>query len=167
MVESGYRQLIVLRHAKTEQDASSDRARKLTSRGRNDAQSAGRWLRDHDLEPDVVLTSPAARARATAEIVAGELSRVPPVVVVDELYGASSTDALDVVATVEDDPQKIAIVGHNPTMAELAYRLQREPAEARGQHLPTAGIAVLQMPGDWAGVSTGSAELVHWHVPRG
>src|SRR6476661_490517 len=77
MVETAYRELIIMRHAKTEQSAGSDRARKLTSRGRADARAGGRWLRDNGFAPGLVLTSPAARALATAEIAAAQLASPP------------------------------------------------------------------------------------------
>jgi phosphohistidine phosphatase len=172
MTETGYRQLIVLRHAKTEQEAASDRARKLTERGRRDARAAGQWLREQALSPDVILTSPAARAVETAELVAAELTSpehaaAPAVTTVEDLYGADVGDVVDIVATLEADPRRVLVVGHNPTMAQLAYDLQREPSQPWAGHLPTAGIAVLAVQDGWPGLATGSAELVHWYVPRG
>jgi phosphohistidine phosphatase len=167
MVDTGYRQFIVLRHAKTEQVANSDRARVLTSRGRRDARAAGRWLREHDISPEVVLTSPAARARATADLVSAELATPADVRVVEDLYGGSVGDLLEVVATLGDDTRRVAVVGHNPTMAELAHDLQKAPDAHWAQHLPTAGIAVLAVPGDWVDLAPQTAELTHWHVPRG
>jgi phosphohistidine phosphatase len=167
MVDTGYRHRIVLRHAKTEQVANSDRARVLTPRGRRDARAAGRWLREHDVVPEVVLTSPAARARATAELVSEELATAAEVRVIEDLYGGSVDDLLEVVATLDEETRVVAVVGHNPTMAELAHDLQKAPDAHWAQHLPTAGIAVLAVPGGWADLTPHSAELTHWHVPRG
>lgn len=167
MVESGYRQLIIMRHAKTEQSASSDRARDLTSRGRGDAHSAGRWLRENACVPDLILVSPVARAVATADLLCGELTHRPEVRRVDDLYGAGPGDVVELVAATDPTIASVLVVGHNPTMAELAHRLQREPAESGTPHLPTAGLVVLWAPGDWADLTMGSAELAHQHVPRG
>lgn len=167
MVETGYRHLIVLRHAKTEQSASGDRARELTSRGRTDARSAGRWLRENDIQPDIVLVSPAARARETAELVTSELSPPPEVRVVEELYDASVGEALDVVAAVDGAPRAVLLVGHNPAMAELVHALQRDPAGPSPQHLPTSGVAVLEVTAEWPRLAEGTAQLTQWHVPRG
>jgi phosphohistidine phosphatase len=166
MVDTGYRHLIVVRHAKTEQVANSDRARVLTPRGRTDARAAGRWLRDHDLSPEVVLTSPAARALVTAELVSEQLAPAPEVRVVEDLYGGSVDEVLEVVATLEGDTRLAAVVGHNPTMADLAHDLQKSPDAHWAEHLSTAGIAVLAVPGGWADLTPRSAELTHWHVPR-
>jgi phosphohistidine phosphatase len=167
MIELAYRQLIVMRHAKTEQSAGSDRARKLTSRGRADALEGGRWLQANGFAPQLVLTSPAARALATAEVVAAELASRPAIRTDDDLYGASSTETVEILAGTDEDVRSVLVVGHNPTMEELSYRLQQDPADPFAPHLPTAGLVVLELPADWAALSLGSAELTHWHVPRG
>ena len=86
--------MIVMRHAKTEQSAGSDRSRKLTSRGRADARAGGRWLRDNGFAPEVALVSPAARALSTAEIVSAELPTGPELRTVRELYGASVSETV-------------------------------------------------------------------------
>lgn len=167
MATSGYRQLIVMRHAKTEQGAMSDRARALTSRGRADASAAGDWLVANGLSPDLALTSPAARAHATTDLVCAELATGPDVKVVPDLYGASAAEIVETVAGVDAAVRCVLVVGHNPSMAELAQQLQRDPADPWAPHLPTAGIVVLEVPGEWADLAMGTAELTHWHVPRG
>ena len=166
MAATGYRQLIIMRHAKTEQSAGSDRARKLTSRGRADARAGGRWLGDNGLTPTLILTSPASRALATADIVAAELTGGPETRTVEDLYGASPAEAIEILASTDDGAASVLVVGHNPTMEELAYLLQREAGEPWAPHLATAGLAVLDVPGEWADLAPGSADLTHWHVPR-
>ena len=59
------RRLVVIRHAKAEPVASSDHARRLTDRGRQDAAEAGRWARAAGFLPDHALVSTAARAHET------------------------------------------------------------------------------------------------------
>ena len=166
MVRTGYRQLIVMRHAKTEQVASSDRVRQLTARGQRDARAAGRWLRDHDLVPDVVLTSPAVRARQTTEQLGSTLGMDPQVVEVADLYGASPGEVVEIVGEHGGTATTVLVVGHNPTMEDLAHSLQRDPEGSWAPHLPTAGIAVLRVSGDWTELAEGTADLTDWQVPR-
>ncbi len=167
MVETGTRRLIVMRHAKTAQEASSDRARELTSRGRADAKSAGRWMREEGIEPDLVLVSSAARARATADLVVAELAEAPEVRVVEELYSASAEEVLEIVTGVESTRRAVLVVGHNPTMEEVAQLLPDQEAPEAAAHLPTAGVVVLAVTEDWHRLRAGSAELVSVHVARG
>ena len=66
--------LLVLRHAKSswKEDSLPDRERPLNKRGQEDAPKMGALLRKQDLLPDLVLSSPALRARSTAELVIEE-----------------------------------------------------------------------------------------------
>ncbi len=161
--------LIIMRHAKTEQSAGSDRARKLTSRGRADARAGGRWLprqaassrcwssRHRPHEPGLRLTSSLLSSTDTPEIRS-----------IDDLYGASASEVVEIVGV--DRPgggAVVLVVGHNPTMEDLAYRLQVNPTDPWAPHLPTAGLVVLRLPGEWAELAVGTAELLQSHVPRG
>ena len=58
------RRLMLLRHAKTENDAPSgqDQDRRLDDRGRLDAAAIGGWIGRHPPLPDAVLVSTAVRA---------------------------------------------------------------------------------------------------------
>lgn len=156
-----------MRHAKTQQGGSSDSARELTSRGRRDARAAGSWLRRQGIDPDLVLTSSAVRARATTDLVVDELDVAPEVRIVDELYQASPEEALEIVAGVDDVEERVLLVGHNPTMEELAHLLPGRPGDLDEAHLPTAGLVVLAVADPWHRLSAGSAELVSRHVARG
>lgn len=167
MVDTGYRVIVVMRHAKTEVSASSDRARRLTGRGRRDAHAAGAWLARLGIRPGLLLVSPAARTLATADIVvaAMEQEQPPTVRVVDELYGADVEDILRVVRVDGPGHECLMVIGHNPTMAELAHALQREPATRFAPHLPTAGVVVLQTTLEWPEVAGFDADVVDVFVP--
>lgn len=67
--------MYLVRHgdAVPEEDAGSDRDRWLSPRGREAARVLGRLLREHAVEPDVILTSPLPRAVQTAELLAASL----------------------------------------------------------------------------------------------
>ena len=52
-------------------------------------------------------------------------------------------------------------IGHNPAAAQLAYDLTGEEL-----HFPTAAIAVIGLPGPWAGLAPDQGDLIaHW-TPR-
>jgi phosphohistidine phosphatase len=157
------KRLIVIRHAKTEQLAANDHARGLTDRGRRDAQALGRWLADASIYPDVVLVSSATRAQQTAEIVAGALDPVPQVLSLDELYGASPPDVIELCAQVPASAKCAAVVGHNPTMVMLASLLLSDDAII--SHFPTSAAAVIDLPGPWDGLSEDSGTLAELHTP--
>src|ERR1700722_14012198 len=121
------RRLMLLRHAKTENDAPSgrDQDRGPDNRGRHDAAEIGGWIGEHPPFPDAVLVSPAIRAHQTWEIAweaMKELVPEPEVELIAELYGA---DPAQLLQTIRDasvaDPKTLLRVGHNPG------RKQRRP----------------------------------------
>src|SRR3982750_3765871 len=106
------RTLVVVRHAKAEWgDAELDIDRPLAARGRRDAPEIGRWLRDHVDRIDLLLCSPAVRAREPAALAVAELPAAPPVTVSDVLYGAAPGTLLHVVTHLSDDAATVALVG--------------------------------------------------------
>jgi phosphohistidine phosphatase len=166
------RRLMLLRHAKTENDAPSgrDEDRRLDDRGRHDAAGIGAWIRRNPPFPSHVLVSPAVRALQTWEIAweaMKELVPAPQVELMPELYGADISQLLDIIRNASvTDPKRLMIVGHNPGMHELAIALagQGDPAGrgALAENLPTAGLAIFDFDiDDWTdiGLRRGRLEL--------
>src|SRR5687768_6134569 len=105
------RRLLLLRHAKTENDAPSgrDQDRRLDNRGRADAAEIGGWIGRHPPFPDSVLVSPAVRATQSWEIAWAAMNGLvpqPQVEFLPELYGADPVQLLEAVhAAAADDPK--------------------------------------------------------------
>jgi phosphohistidine phosphatase len=122
----------------------------------------GRWLAAHDLEPDVILCSSAVRAHATAEHVAAETGADAPTVR-GPLYGGDVEDYVAELARLGDDARVALIVGHGPTVSMLVAELVD-----RDEDMPTAAVAVIELPIDrWADVTGGAdGRLVAVWRPR-
>jgi phosphohistidine phosphatase len=119
-------QIYVVRHGLAEErgDAWPDDAKRpLTDEGMARMRKSMRGLSRLGLSLDVVLTSPLVRAKQTAEIVAGGVSPRPSIVTVDSLSPDGGFAAI--VADLEKHARKtrIALVGHEPGIGELAARL--------------------------------------------
>src|SRR3954465_1053838 len=123
------RRLMLLRHSKTEAAAPSgrDQDRRLDDRGRSDAAEIGGWIGRHPPFPELVLVSPAVRARRTWDLAWAAMKDgvpAPEVEMLDELYGAEPTKLLRIVRmAASSDPKQLMLVGHNPGMHELALML--------------------------------------------
>lgn len=162
------RTLVLMRHAKSDYpDGVGDHERPLAPRGEREAGLAGDWLRANVAAIDAVLCSSAVRTRQTLARTAVEA----PASFLDRLYGASPGDVIDEINKVDDDVATLLVVGHEPTTSHLALGLagpgsDRGAAEQMALKYPTSAIAVLQVPGPWAGLQINSAELVSFHVPR-
>src|SRR3954465_6743031 len=110
------RRLVLIRHAKAENTASSDSERTLAARGRRDARAVGRWLAAHDIEPGSVVISPARRTRETWELAMSELGSAPPTTIDPRVYENTTEDVLQVIQEAAADVTTLVIVGHNPSM---------------------------------------------------
>ncbi len=119
-------QLYLIRHGLAEErgDAWPDDAKRpLTDKGMSQMRKAAHGLARLGVSVDVVLSSPLVRARQTAEIVASALEPRPSLLNVDSLATDGSYPA--VIADLEKHARKtrIALVGHEPALGELAARL--------------------------------------------
>jgi phosphohistidine phosphatase len=149
------RTLILFRHSKSDQSSSgADIDRPLNARGRSQAPEAGRWLAENVDEIDLVVVSPAHRARTTWELASAELGRQPETRIDDRLYGATVSDLLGVVRDLPEDARTVVMVGHNPGFEDLASLLTNESVE-----LPTSAIAVLTSDTGWASAGDSWASL--------
>jgi len=148
------RELILLRHAHA--DAAplegNDAERPLSARGRTEASQAAARLLALGLVPDLVLFSPAARTRETAEILRTALGL--PLLAFREagpLYLAAAPILRIQIATVEPQVHRLMIIGHNPGLSELADELN---PQQRSTVLVNAGYVHVSIGGaGWRGVA--------------
>jgi phosphohistidine phosphatase len=131
--------LLLVRHGKSSWDHQglADHDRPLNNRGLRDAPEMGRRLAERGVEPDVILSSTALRARTTAQLMAEALGFDADRVITDErLYAASASEVLGVIQELDDSVGCAMVVGHNPETASLAKQFSEEIAE-----MPTCAIA--------------------------
>ena len=107
--------LILWRHAEAE-DGAPDGTRELTGKGRRQAKAMAGWLEQRLPKGASVLASPARRCQQTAAAL-GKFETVPAIGV-----GGSARDVLD-AAGWPDAPGAVVVVGHQPTLGEVAARL--------------------------------------------
>ena len=160
------RRLILFRHAKSDWPDVPDRDRPLAKRGRRDAPVIGRWLHDHGYLPDTVICSAARRTRQTWELVARELGGSPSVTFEPRAYAANAMTLLYLVRELPAASRAAMLIGHNPGVAELATSLAQPPDHDDAPiRFPTAAVAILDVPGDWAGLSPSQARLRDYTTP--
>ncbi len=161
-----------MRHAKAEAFAPTDHERVLTDRGVADATAAGRWARENGVLPQRVLVSSAARTRETWDAFSEAAGCHAETVVDPGIYTAGTDAALEILRTVDDEVDRLMIVGHNPTMASLVLMLDDggadpEVFERLASGYPTSAMAVLEIDGSWADLDVAGARIRDVHVGRG
>ena len=164
------RRLHLLRHAKSswDDDALGDRDRPLAPRGRRAATRIARWAQEHEVRPQLVVTSSAVRAQETLHGVLPGLGE-PEVLIEVALYAASAETLLERVRALPDEAEEAMLVGHNPGLGELVVQLA-EPGELRvraSAKVPTGALATLEADiASWSELESGGARLVAFVVPR-
>jgi phosphohistidine phosphatase len=162
------KRLLLLRHAKavpaTELLADIDRP--LAERGERDACRIGERLRRQQLHPTLILTSPAARALRTAQLVAEAIDYARDAIALDRgLYLAEPAATVEIIAAQNDATKTLIVVGHNPGLTELAHRLL---PTFEVDDLPTCAVVGLDYvdAAGWRGIANASAELCYYDYPK-
>lgn len=156
--------VLLLRHGKSKRgpEYDTDFERPLAKRGKQDAERMGVFLAEQDLVPDLILSSPAERARDTAERCA-EAAGCPDVVRFEpSLYGGGEEAYLSLLWALEDTVSRVLFVAHNPDLEivveELGHRYVR---------LPTAALARIDADAErWEDLFKSPRRLVWVQVPR-
>lgn len=167
------RRLYLLRHSKTEpgEPGRPDRSRALTERGRDDAGRMGAYLERHALMPARVLLSPARRVQETWQYLTEAVRKAPAAATVDNIYDASASDIMAAIADTPADVPSLMIVGHNPTLHEVAVALiasgDIDTREALREGLPTSGLVAIDFAYDeWQKLHPQSGRLERFVTPR-
>ena len=130
------KELYIARHAKSSWDDATlkDIDRPLNERGKRDAPIMAEVLKKMGVTPELIVASPALRAKTTAkiylEVLGGKL------VEDRRIYEDSAITLLFVAQHYFDQADRVMIVGHNPSLSELATMLT-------GEHLfeiPTSAV---------------------------
>jgi phosphohistidine phosphatase len=160
------RYLTVVRHAKSswKESGSSDFDRGLNARGERDLLRIEELFAELPGAPDVLLASPAVRARQTvAGILAGCPGWAARVRYEARLYNASVHEVLEVVGDVSAAALHVMVVGHNPSLADVVSTLLPDGVGK----LPTLGVVCLESDAvTWDTLSLAAARLHAFTYPK-
>ena len=157
--------LYILRHAKSSWKDTSlrDHDRPLKKRGLRDAPRLGKLLQKKGMIPELIVSSTAVRALQTAEMVADNCGYDGEFIMTRRLYHASAEQHCAVGQETDEAITRLMLVGHNPGMEELVYRLSGEHVR-----MPTSALAEINLPIDsWQDLTLGvDGELVSLWWPK-
>lgn len=153
--------LLLLRHAKSswKEEDLADLDRPLNKRGERDAPRVGKLIQEAELNPDLVLCSPARRTRDTLQAMLLHWEDWPAVLYPQELYEATAETIRQVIDAHAEQAETLLVLGHNPGLEELLAELSGE-----FKRFPTAALAWLEFDAGWTHHS--KAELRGLWYPR-
>ncbi len=160
------KRLFLVRHAKSswKDPELEDFDRPLNKRGKRDAPVMGQKLQQRKTQIDLIISSPAKRAKNTAEFIAGKISYYPREILwLESVYTASSQTLFNLVHKIEDTFQNVMLVGHNPGLTSLAERLTGREID----NIPTCGIVAVDFEVDsWKHIKDMPGKLVFFDYPK-
>jgi phosphohistidine phosphatase len=157
------KQLMIVRHAKSDWDDArlSDFDRPLNHRGFKSAPEMATRLLNKGIVPQYLLSSPALRAKTTANLFAQTLKLAEPSYN-KAIYEASYPTLLKIVNSLPDAYDFVAMFGHNPGVSDLMYNLSGEIYD-----MPTCTVAIVSFELDsWKMVSAGIGTVTYYDYPK-
>lgn len=149
--------LFIMRHAKSSwSDPNlSDFERPLNERGLKTAPFMGELVKENNFTPAIIISSPAMRAKQTANIVKKSAGLKAEIFFDERIYEASPLRLLEVISGIDDQFDSALIVGHNPGFEDIV-RVLTGKIEA----MPTAALAVIDLEIDsWKEINSEAGYL--------
>jgi phosphohistidine phosphatase len=137
--------LLIIRHAKSSWSVASlnDFDRSLNERGKKDAPVMAQRLLDRKIMIDAFVSSPAKRAKKTAEIFCTAYHKnINDIIYVSALYQAIPDVFFQVIEQLDDGFNCVAIFSHNPGITDFVNQLMDT---ASVDDMPTCGVFAVQI----------------------
>lgn len=144
--------LLLLRHAQTDPATStqSDHARTLTQDGEKQALIAGKFLRENDLAPDLILSSDAKRTCQTAQFVKDGLRQESiPHITKSKLYNCAPQTIHSHIQHIDNNVKTLLVINHNPAIHQIAFELSRGNSEIAMSYPPCSLTHLIFEEDDW------------------
>jgi phosphohistidine phosphatase len=158
--------VLIVRHAKSAPAdfGQSDFERSLNKRGKEDAVEMAKRISKEIDRVDAFISSPAKRARKTAERFINEYGiEKHEIILVPSLYEAGLNDFYEVVENLPDSFETIALFSHNPGITDFANSQNCLDIF----NMPTGSVFAFQIDTDkWSHIRIADRKLLFFHLPK-
>lgn len=158
------KKLYIIRHAKSSWSDMSldDLDRPLNKRGKKNAPFMGRLLKEKGVKPDIIISSPALRAKKTAMAIASEVPYEKEIEYDEKIYESDADMLKSIIKNISDDSSTLFLVGHNPALNQLAYELV-----GFSDNIVTSGILEIEFDCDrWCEIDAKNSKLISFEYPK-
>ena len=168
--EKKVKTILLMRHGKSEWDDDvSDFERTLTVRGRNNSPLMGKFLLKCKKVPLLMISSPAKRAKETAELLAKSCRYRKKIDFKDSLYENSPGEIIKILQKSDDGIDTVMIIGHNPSIEEATKKLcfREMKSIENGIKFPTSAIVCLEVEIEsWSELYPGNCTVAWFVTPK-
>ena len=157
--------LILLRHAKTEQNRDiDDMGRHITKEGINEIKKMGVFFKGLNIKPDFVLCSNSIRTKETLEYFMKSSGIKPEIIYEKFVYDNNEKTIISNLSIVNKSVRKLLIVGHFPSVENMVKILAG--SSIPGGKFETSAIAVLKFDTDsWNDIMTKKGKMEIYKSP--
>ncbi len=160
------KKLFIIRHAKSswKDEGLDDFDRSLNKRGKKNITLMSNWLKSNNYYPDIILSSPAKRAKKTLKTILKTLDIDEKIVKFDEkIYDATLNDLLKILVEIDKKQNNVFLIGHNPSLNELAEFLSNSVIF----NIPTSGIFCMEFDiKEWADIKNNKGKILFFEFPK-
>jgi phosphohistidine phosphatase len=158
--------LLIIRHAKSSWDPAilNDFDRTLNDRGKKDAPEMAKRLIQKKIQIDLFVSSPAKRAKKTAELFIKEFKRnEDEIIFIPGLYHAPAAVFIDVIKELDNSFDNVAIFSHNPGITEFVNRL----TSVQLDNMPTCSVFAITVDiNSWKEFISAKKEFMFFDYPK-
>ncbi len=156
--------LLIIRHAKAESSFTlNDFERPLNERGKKDAPVMAQRLLDKKIVIDAFVSSPARRAKKTAELFYETYKAHDDIILISALYHAPAEMFFDVIKNVDDKFDTIAVFAHNPGITYFVNQL----AAVRIDNMPTCAVFAVKVNcNNWKDFAKAKKDFLFFDYPK-
>ncbi|MEA3330558.1 MAG: histidine phosphatase family protein [Campylobacterota bacterium] len=158
------KKLYIIRHAKSSWKDSSldDFDRPLNKRGKLNAPFMGTILKDKNVVPDIIISSPALRAKSTAKIIAKKVKYLKDIVYKKAIYEESTVKLHAMLRKIDNDNDIAFLIGHNPELNILAGHYAHF-----NENIVTCGVVEIEFACNrWSEICAKNAKLISFDYPK-
>ncbi len=160
------KKIFLVRHAKSSWSNPDldDIERPLNKRGKRDAPFMGKVLKENNINPDLIISSPAERAFITAKTVAEQINYpLEKIKIIDRLYHGGFKDLLVTLKSTDSSINTLMLFGHNPGLTDLSNYISNQHIE----NIPTTGIVEIDLRvNNWNEIDEDSGTFVDFEFPK-
>ena len=157
--------IYLVRHAKSswKDFTLSDFDKPLNKRGKKDVIVMGKLLREKQINPDLILSSSAVRAKTTALDIAERIGfQQNKILFKDEIYEASVQNLMRMINEIDNRFSSVMLFAHNPGLTSLNNFISNKYIE----NIPTCGVVALTSEKDWSKTDKNSFKFLFFEYPK-
>lgn len=160
------KRLFLLRHAKSSWDDPliSDFDRPLNKRGKKEAVTIGAFMKSSGINPELIISSSAKRARKTAKRISNVIEYPKnKIIKEDSIYEAPVRNLLELITNLDDKYSQVMLIGHNPGFSNLASTLTGAKIT---EDIPTCGLFAIDFDvNSWKDISGNKGVKAFYYYP--